>query len=248
MYSQETRIYFALLVGMISLLLLMAFFIITIVRYQRNRSLHKKEIIQEQFKNLEIEKERVAIDLHDDLGSMLSAIKLRLQFIQPKVSSMQVYLDFANEEIDALMHKLRRISQNIMPSALKRKGLKEALEELTDYMMQPMGIVVHYFATKVEGRPETLVHLFRIAQEILNNIIKHSSAHSVYITLKQDRGGITLQIKDDGIGFNQRAVSMENKGTGLKNIMARVEIIDAKIYLSTQPGKGVDFLIKIPAP
>ncbi len=248
MYPQETRIYFTLLAGIITLLLLMAFFMVTIIRYHKRRSVHKKGSIQQQFKYLEAEKGRIAADLHDDVGAMLSAIKLRLQFVQPKEVAMQKNLDFAGEQIDVIMQKLRHISQTIMPSILKRKGSREAFLELIEYMLLPTGIKVCSSIHEIHTDPETEVHLFRIVQEILNNIIKHSKAGSVHMHLEQNNEGIVLQVKDDGKGFDENEVRRRNKGAGLKNIMARVDIINAKIYLRTKPGKGVHYQIEINKP
>lgn len=246
MYSEETRIYFALLAGVAVLLLLLAFYIVTIIRYQKRKSEYDQSRMEQQFSLVEQEKERIAYDLHDDLGGLLSAIKLRLQTVVVGDQTMQTALDFAEEQIDVVMAKLRVIAHNMMPSILKRKGLNAALEELIEQMLVPAGITVDFSGTGINADTLVSVHLFRISQEIFNNILKHSGATAVEVVLLQAKDEIILQIRDNGKGFTKGAVyRKKGGGAGLKNIIARAEIIRAKVYLRAEPGEGVDYQIVI---
>ena len=217
---------------------------ITIIRYHRRRSRRGHDSLQQQFNYIEADKERIAADLHDDFGALLSAIKIRLQVVSPKEPYMQENLDFAEEQIDLIMQKLRNISQNMLPSILKRKGLEEAIRELTEYMIIPKGIKPYYDATPIAATPDTEVHLYRIVQEIFNNIVKHSGATVVRINLMQADNSITLAVSDNGIGFNKQEIMSRNNCIGLQNILARATIIDAKIYLRASEGKGVSYEIE----
>jgi two-component system NarL family sensor kinase len=91
------------------------------------------------------------------------------------------------------------------------------------------------------------MHMYRIAQEIMNNIIKHSRASSVNFSISEIKGNIELRIIDNGIGFNKDVVIKKTEGLGLQNILARVDLMKGKIYLATELNKGVDYLIKIPS-
>ena len=245
MHTQETRIFFALLAGTTVLVLLMIFFIIKIIHYQRKKATIHQGSIMQQIKVIEGEKEKIAIELHDDIGASLSAIKLRLQCLQLEDPNMQANIDFAENQIDIIMQKLRGISQHMMPEKLKRKGLKMALMELADYMLDGSEIIVNFSANEINIENDAAIQLYRISQEILNNILKHSQATQVDIILKQDDQLFSLQIKDNGKGFRKQEVIKNSEGIGLRNIMARIDILKAKLYLRTYPGKGVDYQIEI---
>jgi signal transduction histidine kinase len=89
-------------------------------------------------------------------------------------------------------------------------------------------------------------HVYRMSQEILNNIVKHSKASFVQFTVIRNKNIIELHIKDNGAGFNKKEVVGKRRGLGLENITSRANLLRGTIYLTTQPGKGVDYLIQIP--
>lgn len=244
MHPEETRIYYALLVGIVVLMILVLFFVVTITRYHRKKSEFETHNLRQQFQYLENEKERIAIDLHDDLGALLSAIKMRLHAIPSNLDMLDAYIELAEGQIDAAIMKIRKVSRNMMPSALRRKSLRDACGELIEYVVEHSDIEVEYTGTVVHAIPETEIQLYRITQEILNNIIKHSNAKSIYFDLRQQENKIILLIRDNGKGFDKKSVQNYSKGSGLKNILARAEIIKAKVYLTTQPHNGVEFLIE----
>ncbi|MEO6868116.1 MAG: ATP-binding protein [Ginsengibacter sp.] len=245
MHTQETRIYFTLLAATTVLVFLMVFFIITIILYQRKKAAIHEGSIKQQIKYIENEKGRIAVELHDDIGASLSAIKLRLQCLELDDNSQQVNINFAENQIDIIMQKLRGISQHMMPEKLKRKGLKMALIELVDYMLEGSKIRAHFSATEINIENDAAIQLYRIVQEILNNLLKHSQASNVDISIEQDYQMFTLKITDNGKGFSKHDVIKNSEGIGLRNIMARIDILNAKLYLTTLPGKGVDYQIEI---
>ena len=144
------------------------------------------------------------------------------------------------------MLKLRRISVNMMPPMLKRMGLDAALNDLIGIMTSDIPIDVHYYCEPMEFREETAIHIYRIAQEIINNIIKHSKATSFDFTIQQNDGTIRMLIQDDGIGFDDQTLKAKT-GLGLHNIAARADLLNTNIYLSHKKGEGVEYLIEIPA-
>lgn len=244
MYTQETRIYYALLAGLIVLLLLILFFIITVARYQRKKLKYEHGFINQQFKAIEEEKERIAADLHDDLGSFLSAIKMGLQAVPPNLEAMQHHIEITEGQIDRALEKIRQVSRNMMPSVLKRKGLAAACRELLDYIEEHTQMKVTFLTTDIHASMETQVQLYRITREILNNIVKHADAKAIYFNLSQENGTLSLLIKDDGRGFDKKTIFHKSEGSGLRNILARAEMINAKVYLTSYPHTGVEFLIE----
>ncbi len=248
MHSTEARVYTAVLTGVFVLLIIIAFFVVTIIRYQRKKtSLHRERICAE-INSLENERLRIAKDLHDDLGSTLSAIKLKLHSIEPGNHENVSLAEQSGNYIDEAMVKLRNISMNITPQILQRRGLAAALGELLQMTLSSTGINVNASCDIHLQDKDTGIHIYRIVQEIITNIVRHADAANVMIHLAMpDSRYIFLHIQDDGKGFSKRAVLNNNCGQGLQNIMSRVDILNARMYLTTEPGKGTDYLIKIPA-
>jgi signal transduction histidine kinase len=246
MYTGETGIYIAILSGIVVLLALMGFFIVTIIRYQKKKVAFHLQKVKEEFINLDKERERIAIDLHDDLGASLSAIKLRLQCMENMdVANIEI-IEQAERQIDRAMQRLRQISFNMMPGVLQRRGLNEALKELIELMTHNTGIIVHYKCNIDSFDKGKALHIYRIAQEILNNMVKHSAATTVNFTIVKVKNTIELKISDNGTGFNKEVVSNNRQGSGLRNIDSRAHLLNAKIFLVTSPGKGVNYLVEIP--
>jgi signal transduction histidine kinase len=148
--------------------------------------------------------------------------------------------------LDEVMQKIRRISYNMMPGILKRKGLDAALKDLVGIMTHSTGIEAHYHCEQINFNEETATHIYRIAQEALNNIIKHSKASSFDLTINQHKNKIRVLIHDNGIGFNKNNIR-EKSGLGLRSISARGELLKANIHLSASKDEGVEYLIEIPA-
>lgn len=247
MYAAETRIYYAILTGVLILVLMITVFVVTIIRYQRKKVALQRHRVIAEINAIEEERSRIATDLHDDLGASLSAIKLRLQCLDQGSARNNNIIRKAEFYIDEAMRKTRNISYNIMPQVLQRKGLKEALTELVDMLRETTPMRVNFeFAIKGVGKQKR-IHVYRMVQEILNNIVKHAHANTVSIFATMRGAVIYLCIEDDGKGFDRNAVLKGNKGFGLQNIMARADLLNARIYLSTRPDAGVKYEIEIPA-
>ena len=246
MYSEETRIYLAILTSASILAILIASSIITIIKYQRKKIALHRERINAEIISLEKERERIASDLHDDLGASLSAIKLRLEYLEPVDAKEALLIRESSSYIDEAMQKLRQISFNMVPQVLRRNGLCETLDELIEVLRPKTSIVINYECLANPADKEKEIHIYRITQEILNNILKHSKATVVNFSITSNGKKIMMHIQDNGVGFDKSSVSKKSKGLGLQNIMARVDLLKARIYLTTEPEKGVDYLIEIP--
>jgi two-component system NarL family sensor kinase len=148
--------------------------------------------------------------------------------------------------IDEAMKKLRQISFNMMPQILQRKGLEEALNELIEMLAHATALKINYECAIKLVDKEKRIHIYRVVQEILNNISKHANATIINFSIKKIENKILLHIQDNGTGFDKNVILKNSIGLGLQNIMARIDLLKARIYLSTEPGKGVDYLIEIP--
>lgn len=236
----------AILTGVVVLLAFATAFAITIIHYQRKKVAVQRARVKAEINSLEEERTRIASDLHDDLGASLSAIKLRLHCIETQDKEDANLIRQSEFYIDEAMKKVRRISFNVMPQILHRNGLSEALNELIEMLIPTTGIKINYACEVEVADTQKRIHIYRIVQEVLNNIIRHSQATRVDLSLKPAGSMIRLCIRDNGIGFDKNMVTKKSKGQGLRNIMARAELLNATVKMETEQGQGVDYLIKIP--
>jgi signal transduction histidine kinase len=199
-----------------------------------------------QFNYLDEERKRIASDLHDDIGGSLSYIKIQLQSIEDTAMMNDVKIKKCEYHIDEVMEKIRRVSFNMMPGVLQRQGLAEALKDLVDLMTYSSGIHVSFQCTITEFDEERSLHVYRIAQEIMNNIVKHAKATLVTFTISTVHHKIELRVSDNGIGFNKNKVTKSRNGLGLHSIVERTHLLKGIVYLTTEKNKGVDYFIEIP--
>jgi signal transduction histidine kinase len=242
-----------ILAGAVLLLLIFLFgFRNMRLRQKAQLAEEKEKQQQDRFKAVieaeEHERTRIARELHDGLGQILSTAKLN-------VASLEGELDDAEDEkllknsmdlIDHSLKEVRSISHNLMPTALIEKGLIQALKEQTEKINEARSLQLEF---KTEGSFENLsksveIALYRIIQEVLNNMIRHSGADKIEFTLFQLDGIIRLKIKDNGKGFDTKEIS-KSKGIGWKNIFSRVSMIDGIIDIDSKPGKGTDVKIEM---
>lgn len=204
-----------------------------------------KEILAAEEK----ERKRIASDLHDGVGQMMSAVKMNLSSIASKL--------FLNNEQDvALLEKtlalvdesckeVRTVSHNMMPNALLKSGLSSAVKSFLD-KIDHKKIKVNLHTEGLENRlPDTIeIILYRIIQETVNNVIKHAQANQLDISLIKDKDGISCTIEDNGIGFNHSTNSSE--GIGIKNIKARVAYLQGTVEWDSSINKGTLVAVHIP--
>jgi signal transduction histidine kinase len=247
MHPNETRIYIAVLGGVLVLLVLVVMFVITIVGYHRKKLAFHLKNIGSQINYLDQQCEKIAADLHDDLGASLSGIKMRLQCIKAGDADTLAIINFSKYHIDEVMYKLRLISFNMIPDLFLQKGLEQALRELLSVMTDAANTSIDFCYDAPAFDKERAMHIYRIVQELLNNTMKHSGASAISCQVQKIKKTIQLQFRDNGKGFNKDAVIKEPSGVGLKNIMTRADLLRAKIYITTAPAQGAAYLIEIPA-
>lgn len=243
---------------LISILLII---VISYVFYSRYRYRQKIVFNQEMLKQQEIrakavinaeekERTRIARELHDGLGQQLSAVKLNM-------SSLESVIDLRNEEQKILFHnalqiiddsvkEVRTVSHDMMPNALIKSGLAIAVREFINKISNSDKFKIELEITGLNERLESTMEtiLYRVLQETINNIIKHSQATLVTIQLIRHDDELTLMIEDNGIGFDVDKVKTD--GIGLKNIITRIEYLNGKVHFDSQPKKGTTVIIEIP--
>lgn len=248
MHPDEKSIYIALLGGITVLVALIVIFVAAIIGYHRKKSALHLRSVGGHLSSLDADRERIAADLHDDFGALLSNIKVRLQCIKSGDPETLSIIKFSKDQVDVAMQKLRRISVNMIPDAFLQKGLNHALRELLEVVTGETGIIVGYDYTAPAFNMDRATHIYRIVQEILNNTIKHAAATSIHLDVRQVKNKVILHYTDNGRGFDSDMMMKNPKGFGLKNVMSRAAVLHAKVYITTAPGKGGDYLIEIPVP
>jgi signal transduction histidine kinase len=211
-------------------------------KLQEQLNAQQKEQASAVMEVQEQERKRIAEDLHDSLGHLLSTAKLNLQtnpVAQPQVDNSLILLNQASEEI-------RNITFNLMPRTLEEEGLIPALTELVNKVTKSgtVKVLLHvHDMDKFILEKQSQFNIYRIVQEAVNNILKHADANEINIQLIGQNDHMTIMIEDDGKGF----VPGENKqGRGLKNIVTRSLWLKGNINIDSTPGRGTTITTEIP--
>ena len=200
----------------------------------------------------ERERKRIAADLHDSIGQMLSAAKINLSALSSKIHfTGEEQLKFYNrtqEIIDECCREVRTLSHQMMPNMLIQYGLVEAVRELAQKIDSPrMNVNFHAHGAETGLDASTEIILYRIIQECVNNTLKHSEASLLDIQIISDEKEVGITIEENGRGFDVNAVNRAG-GLGLQNIINRVEYIKGQVNFDSTPGKGTHIYIEIPVP
>ena len=238
------------LVGFAVLTLLVIFFIITLLRNQKLKVNLERDQTLKDIQLLENERARIAADLHDDLGSLISAIKLNLECLNTiNHPENDVIIEKTALYIDSTMQKIRDISNDLMPKILEQNGLIPAVTDfinMLDAKSKAKIKLINNISNESSISKEVKTHIFRIIQELLNNAVKHANASEINLLLTLINNTIKIKINDNGVGFNEQSEISKMKSNGLRNILRRTQLMDGKLFLDTGINEGTDFTIEIP--
>ena len=198
----------------------------------------------------ENERQRIAKDLHDGVGQMMSAAKMNL-------SAFESEIQFANNEqkqalekvillVDESCKEVRTVSHIMMPNALLKKNLAAAIRDFVDKLNNKT-LQAHVHTEGIDERMDSNIEtvLYRVVQECVHNAIKHAGATTLDISLIRDKDGISGTIEDNGKGFD--IADKENfEGIGLKNITTRIEYLKGTVDFDSAPGRGTVVAFHIP--
>jgi signal transduction histidine kinase len=198
----------------------------------------------------EEERKRISRDLHDDVGTKLSALKLFLSSLKnnaQKKQYQQVDQLASNSEqlINDTIKDVREMLLNLSPGILEEFGYTSAIEGLINKINQTNTIHFHLSVFGIKGklRNEYELALYRITQELINNVLKHSDAKNVSLQMGYRDEKIIIMVEDDGKGFD---MNQHKDGYGLKNLEARTKLLNGNMKIDSQTGKGTSVLIEVP--
>lgn len=250
MSPPEKKIYYTLVAGLLVLTLLMFLFAMSFVRIYRKRSAMFREHLLLELSLVEEERKRIAADLHDDMGSSLEAIKMRLKLLQQMVPEVDMIPPML-QQLDQTTEHVRNIIHNLVPFVLMQNGLRAAIARLVDDLRATTNLTIHADLGQRDVKliPEKMIILFRVIQEIITNVLKHASASELRIHYAISNRYILLDICDDGDGFDHALGTIISKGgMGLKNIAARLMLLKASYNIYTRKQEGTSYHIKVPLP
>jgi len=188
------------------------------------------------------ERLRLARDLHDGLGSMLTGVKLNLMDVKNDVTLKYEEVERFNNAVtllDESINEMRRVAHHLMPDSLSRFGLKPAVSDFCNKF--PSKVVFDYFGKETRLDPMLEIVIYRSIHELVNNALKHSHAKQILVQIMQEPNRISFTVQDDGCGFNPDA---ENSGNGLQNIRNRIASFGGNINIYTKIDEGTEINVE----
>lgn len=202
-----------------------------IQKIENLKNLKKLELSQAILEGEEQERKRLARELHDGLGSWLSGI--RINFLNLRNKNLIENQDFnkLDEQLNSTIKELRSISHNLLPETLVKLGLENSLQDICSHLTsEKLKIDLQTYGIQNDLSENFQIAVFRIIQELLNNVVKHSEATEVLVSCTQDADIFLVTVEDNGKGFSMNA---KEKGIGLKNIENRVHFLNGKLDIET---------------
>lgn len=254
--ARNTMIY-GLLAGLLVSIIIAALVYRNIMIRKRIAENEVKQLQQEKqlvatnsiLKGQEEERTRVARDLHDGLGGLLSGIKFTLNSVKGNVilpESSAIAFTRALGQLDSAINEMRRVAHSMMPETLVRFGLVDALSDfcngISDSGQLKVKIQAFGFSERLESSVE--ITLYRIVQELLNNVIKYAEATEAQVQLTRVGNEVSVTVEDNGKGFDVEIIKT-SKGAGLQNVQARVDYLNGKLDIQSKPDEGTSVLIEI---
>jgi two-component system, NarL family, sensor kinase len=256
---------YALFVTLV-LFLGIAFYINRNIRHKRNMVKKENEVQKHKIRELENERllmatqsvligeenerKRLARDLHDGLGGLLSSVKTSLNAVKGNVLLSNENVNNFNQALvllDSSITELRSVAHNMMPEALVKLGLKDTLADFCNEIniANPMQIDFQFYGQFKRVNSNLEINIYRIIQELVNNAIKHSEAKELVVQMIQEENRLCFIVLDDGKGFDPKI--MEHcKGIGLASLQSRVNSFNGQIEINSRQGKGTEITIEFP--
>lgn len=253
------QIYLIIAVAIVAMLVMAGSIILFVVFYQKRmiqeqlkRQVlefeYQQKMLQAELQSQEGERRRLAADLHDSIGGMLSTIRVGLTTISRSLPDPQA-IDETKQMLDDTITSVRRISRDLMPSTLEKFGFVHAIRELCERFQATSKIEIRFL--EQEEIPaldkQRGLMVFRIVQELLNNAVKHSQATLIQVSVALE-DQLTIVVEDNGIGFDveaQRNDKQSGKGLGLFNIENRARLLNGTLWFDMERTKGSKTILKL---
>ncbi len=221
---------------------------IQIHQQQMDEVMRKSELqsIHTMLETQEKERKRIAEDLHDRVGSMLSTVRLQFSKFSPTAAPQQSgQFEKVAHLLDDTLEEIRQVSHNLVSGVLSTFGLLPALNDLAQALRDSSQLQINIQSHGIDTRMETdtEIHIYRMLQELFNNTIRHAQATEVNIDLSRFGNQLTLMYSDNGRGFD--TTTLQQAGIGLKNMYSRVEKLNGSLHIDSGKGNGSTFIFTI---
>jgi signal transduction histidine kinase len=218
---------------------------------QRIKELEQEKLLiafDSLLKGQEEERSRLAKDLHDGLGGMLSGVKLSLSAMKGNIILTEDNARLFTKTLDQLdnsIGEMRRVAHNMMPEALVKFGLQQAAQDYCDSLSESQHLKIRGQFHGLENRmePATEIIVYRIIQELLNNIVKHANASEALVQVMRHDMNLAITVEDNGKGFEPAKLEFQ-KGAGLSNVRSRVDYLKGQMDIRSELGKGTSVHIE----
>ncbi|HOZ84215.1 MAG TPA: histidine kinase [Niabella sp.] len=216
-------------------------------RMTRQLAFQREKNMQTLLTGVEKERQRIAQELHDGSGVALSALKMKLNLLKENTDKKDPYqiVDLM-KEVDRIYEDIRNISHNLMPKTLSKLGLYPAIDDLINQfrVAAPQIRFNYYKKTDIIVLNENAkINIFRMMQELLTNIVKHSGAKEVSLQLIKHNDSLMISVEDDGVGFDTRE---SKNGIGLTSVESRVQMFEGNLSIDSSPQNGTFVSIFLP--
>jgi len=246
MYSKEDILYRSILIVTVIIGIIILCFLFSVILQQRKWRKRNLQKVQIEMDTLENERKRLAADLHDELGAVLTAMKFKLESIDSTSAADQSQLDHCIRLVHDMVAKIRWISNALLPPALAENGIISAISEYANLVNDSV-LEIIFESSGIPAFPASRsIHIFRLLQEIIHNTIKHANASTLKIEIFTENDTLLILTADDGEGFDYTNILKRKKGFGLENLQNRADLLEGEFHLISVIGSGTRCHIRIP--
>lgn len=240
--------------GIVVFMVVVLIFFVALYRKRHNFFLKEKELLEIRHSQILMESQlelqeniftQISREIHDNIGQLLSLVRLNINTLDLK--NLEAKLAFTDQLLGRAIDDLRHLSHNLNTSYILEAGLVLAVGKLLESLERTGQFTVSYAPNDVqlELEEEKIIIVFRIIQEIINNIVKHANARLVECKMERMSEGARITITDDGRGFDTAVLDKPGSGLGISNMFERAKLIPATIHISSTLEKGTTFTITL---
>ncbi len=256
--ENHIKLYFGIISAILAFVIISVGFVIAVIRYQKRLlskqqellildSNYKKELLQSSIQSAEAERQQIAQDVHDEIGSIFSTLAISVNRFSDGNLSDAEHIENSRNLIQLGINNVRRISHAIVPFELELLGLEQTLENHFETLQKSAGINVYFESTLIlsELNKEASLAIYRIVQELSSNCLKYANSDELKLSIKEEDQQLLINYSDQGVGTDLN--SAENRiGIGLKNIESRALLLNGLVEFKSSPGNGFQCQIRIP--
>jgi signal transduction histidine kinase len=218
------------------------------IALQEKELIFQRELLENTVRIQEEERDRIAKDLHDEVASKLNIVHLNMHLLRkivPDTPQAQEVISYMDTSLKESTQRTRTISHELMPPLLKKFGIHQVLEDLSYSVNATEQLhfeLNHNEVLEIKDELKVL-HIYRIAQELVNNTLKYAQASQVSLSFEKEKNDITMTYTDNGIGFEPKTRKM---GYGLSNIETRIRLLNGTVHWERAAQKGIVVTFKFP--